>query len=185
MKKDADIKKVVVEVSGPELIVNPPPERFSRVVGKSGLGRVRQEYKNEKEEDCLPGVMLKQAILDACEFIPAMDGLKVRASIFVEGELVPLLYEQTRMRWDTFRIGLHSTMKQRRCYLDWKAMPTIQYDANNINETAILGLLSVAGERIGVGDWRLGKGGRFGGFKVRLVHGKQEIAHESAPARSA
>jgi len=61
-------------------------------------------------------------------------------------------------------------MKHRPKVNKWKCSFTVSLENDFLSKDNFQEILKHAGERVGVGDWRVGKGGPFGTFKVVSVN---------------
>lgn len=57
-------------------------------------------------------------------------------------------------------------------FREWSFDAPISYDTSQIkNEAQILNTLTAAGSYVGLGDWRIAKGGRYGAFRTEKIRG--------------
>ena len=57
-------------------------------------------------------------------------------------------------------------LKVRPCFPEWKCRFRVQIDETMVNAGALKSWIETCGKSIGIGDWRLDKGGEFGSFVI-------------------
>jgi hypothetical protein len=119
---------------------------------------------------CIPAEMMEAALVKAAT--QRRRGAKARAGLVVRDNLA-LTYEgptEPRALWadERFRlrapvrIGVNRVMRTRPMFRDWSAALVVEYLPALLNASDVRGFLVLAGEQVGVGDWRP----RFGRFWV-------------------
>jgi hypothetical protein len=120
---------------------------------------------------CIPAEMMEAALVKAAS--QERRGSKAKAGLVIRKDL-RLLYDgptdpvqlcsdpNFRLRCSV-RIGTARIMRTRPQFNTWKAELTIDYLPTILNPQDIRRFATVAGEQIGIGDWRP----RFGRFNVR------------------
>ena len=134
------------------------------------LGCLYMTYVNKKLVPCLPGTVLEAAIVGAGR--TRKMGKQVQSGVFVANDS-PLMYEgptdadelwkneEFRLRCPA-KVGTARIMRTRPKFSNWSANVTVSFHDSDIDGQTIEELMIVAGEIIGVGDWRP----RFGRFNV-------------------
>jgi len=117
-----------------------------------------------------PSIAFKQAAVRAGQFAD-MKMVFLRGAFHVDGELIPLEYDEVEMRTDMVRIGAGvADMRYRPGFKNWTVTLPITYNASVISSEQIINLFNIAGFAVGVGDWRptsKQSSGQFGRFEVR------------------
>lgn len=119
---------------------------------------------------CLPGEILEAAFLTAAK--KQKRGKQAQAGIICP-KSYPLVYDGKRKpeelwadpeyRWTVgARVQQNRVMRTRPIFREWSCKIELQYDDSLLNEEEVNHLVRVAGEIVGVGDWRP----KFGRFKV-------------------
>ena len=81
--------------------------------------------------------------------------------------LLPITFKKLEMHESYVRLsGKTADLRFRPIYTEWKCQVRIEYDATIIGPDSVLHLLTRAGRYVGVGDWRLEKGGDMGGYDI-------------------
>lgn len=121
-------------------------------------------------EPCIPGEMMEAVLVRAA--MKSKRGPNAKAGLIVERN-ARLEYEGPRepnALWNDERfqlrvpvkVGLSKVMRTRPRFDNWAAEITVSYHPSLLNASDINKFLIVAGEQIGIGDWRP----RFGRFVV-------------------
>lgn len=121
---------------------------------------------------CLPGEAVEACIIDGAR--KSREGKQASATILVE-QNAPLLFCGPRSPaalWadKTFclrvpaRVGAARVMRTRPKFTSWSAEVAVQFNTDLLNQSQVLKWLQVAGEQVGLGDWRP----RFGRFSVEV-----------------
>lgn len=123
-----------------------------------------------KGRPCIPAESMESALVRAAG--QERRAQKVRAGLFVADNL-KLEYEGNsdinelsqnedfRLRTGV-RVGSVRVMRTRPMFKAWSANLTIHYAPDLLNEADIINFVSVAGQQVGIGDWRP----RFGRFML-------------------
>lgn len=114
-----------------------------------------------------PAAAFKKAMVSACRFVDGMAMTVARGALHVMGDIIPLTYDELKMREDTVVLnGRTRDLRYRGEFRGWSAELTILYDASVVSAEQVVNLLNRAGFGVGVGDWRPEKNGSFGMFHV-------------------
>ena len=120
------------------------------------------------QEPCLPGELIEGTLVGAAK--KRRRGKQVTAGVWCEDNF-PLQYEGPRAPeeiWEDprFRLTTGVRVKQSRVmrtrprFEKWAADITLIFNDELVNQSEVLELLRIAGEQVGIGDWRP-KFGRF------------------------
>jgi len=121
----------------------------------------------EDGEYGFPAAAFKKAMVSACRFVDGMAMTVARGALHVMGDIIPLAYDELKMREDTVVLnGRTRDLRYRGEFRGWSAELTILYDASVVSAEQVGNLLNRAGFGVGVGDWRPEKNGSFGMFHV-------------------
>ena len=119
---------------------------------------------------CIPGEAMEAALIKAAQ--GARQGPKAKAGLVVRDDL-RLLYdgpkdpralwadERYRLRCGV-RVGTSRVMRTRPHFPTWQADLTVDYLPSMLNAQDVRNFVAVAGEQVGLGDWRP----RFGRFRI-------------------
>jgi len=127
------------------------------------------KYKNIKEQDCVPVMTVKKAMIEASTFSDDMTKKQSRGGFMIIGEYAPLDYGEVRMRTDMVRlsgIGRTPDIRFRAEYIDWSVDIVIEFNPRLITPDQLMYLLREAGSSIGICEWRTQKDGNYGSFSV-------------------
>lgn len=127
---------------------------------------------------CIPAEMMEAALVKAAA--QERRGAKARAGLVVRDDLgleydgprePRALWADARFRLRTqVRVGPSRVMRTRPMFREWSATLAVDYLPGLLNASDVRGLVALAGEQVGVGDWRP----RFGRFWA------EEVAAEGA-----
>jgi hypothetical protein len=126
-----------------------------------------------QQEPCLPGELLEGTLVEAAK--KRRRGKQVSAGVWCEQQF-PLQYEGPRepeVLWNDsrfrFTIGVrvqrNRVMRTRPRFEAWAADITVTFNDELLNQAEVLDLLRLAGEQVGIGDWRP----KFGRFVVEAT----------------
>jgi hypothetical protein len=125
------------------------------------------KYLDSRGRDCLRGIAVKKAIVKAARNLDGVDMTQLRGWIFIQGDLIPIHYEECVMREDLVKIGMGKTdLRWRPEYLNWYADVKVEYLANVITASQVINLLQHAGFSVGIHEWRPERDGDHGRFEV-------------------
>ena len=135
---------------------------------------------------CIPGEAMEAAIVKAAQ--GARQGPKAKAGLMVRDDL-RLQYDgpkDPRALWDDprfrlrcgVRIGTSRIMRTRPHFPTWEAELVIDYLPGMLNPQDVRNFVVVAGEQVGVGDWRP----RFGRFRLDEVNTATSGDERSEPS---
>lgn len=155
------------------------PKRKMNAAEKAGslkhdpLQEFRDSAKYSVEDDghllCLPATAFKSAIRSAALVIPGATKSQIGRLTYIDGEEVGVFGKPSMMMSVVRSADINHTPDIRtRCAIkEWCAKLTIVYCVPILTGKSVRNLLSVAGEVIGVGDFRPEKGaGAFGRFEI-------------------
>lgn len=128
-------------------------------------------YIDEKGRDCIRGASFKHAMVDAASFTKGATKVKLRGGVFIHGDdLLPIKYDRIRNREDVTRVGNSfskvADLRYRPEYFDWSVQIILRYMPNVVTLDQALTYLQLAGQCIGVGEWRPQRNGVHGTFRV-------------------
>jgi hypothetical protein len=118
-----------------------------------------------------PSTAFKSACVDAARLIDGITMTAVRQMFYIKHELVKIVGEPA-MREDMVRVGGKgpgtgsADIRWRGYFEEWSAVLEVEFLRDHITQDEIVNLINHAGATVGVGEWRLQKGGNFGLFRV-------------------
>lgn len=131
-------------------------------------------YRMDDDSPGFPTLAFKQATVSAARFYGkevTMTGL--RQVLFFEGQIgqdgVPLtqIEGEAQMAEDVVRLGRNGTdLRYRPRFLDWKASLVVTYVKSALTRESVLSLIDAGGMGVGVGEYRVERGGDFGCYRV-------------------
>lgn len=130
------------------------------------------KYKNEKDQDCIPVMTVKKAMIEASTFSDDMTKKQTRGGFFILGEYAPLDFDEVRMRKDMVRlsgIGRTPDIRFRAEYLGWSVDLVIEFNPRLITPDQLMYLLREAGSSVGICEWRIQKDGNYGAFSIEAL----------------
>lgn len=131
------------------------------------------KYKDAKGRDCVRAAFFKNAIVSACRFAEDLKMTVIRGALFVEGDLLPINFENCVMREDTVRVGMGTAdLRYRPEYQGWSVDLVLEYNANVLTSEQVLNLVRLAGFSVGICEWRPEKNGDFGRFDIDMTSAK-------------
>lgn len=152
-------------------------------------------YRDEAGTCCFPTVAFRSALiagLKGKKIVPRSGGRRVSApaafkpAVFVDpdrGDLAPLLDPTTRKPLTNYVIDTRRAVVQRNGvarsrprFNRWALILPLLIDTDVLAPEIVEQELDDAGRIIGVGDFRIEKGGPFGGFSAKLVAAKAKAA---------
>lgn len=131
--------------------------------------------RNTNGDVCIPPTSFKNGMLDASLPIKGLVKKRLMGMIWVEGGSILLKYDKMEPRMDVVRLpnGMPD-VRFRPMFNDWSARMLIGY-SETLQTEVIVDLLARAG-RLGVGEFRPGRNGTFGTYKVtRNITDDKEI----------
>lgn len=175
------ILSVALEVSGTaDLIQNRFAQKSVEQMLRKHMGiSVQRESKKPREvlEDAtvyntdgkvsLPPTGFKLAMISAATQLKGLKKTQLRTALFVQGNSIPITYDQMVPRMDITRtsgIGRTPDVRFRPSFQNWKARLIIQF-GDTLSVQSVVDLLNRGGQ-VGVGEWRPEKNGVFGTFRV-------------------
>jgi len=137
----------------------------------------RAIIRNVEGAVCIPPMAIKKAMLTASLPIKSLKKTQLRPQLRVEGNSLPITYDEMIPRMDMVRLaGVSRTpdVRFRPMFTGWKARMIISFDESLQIET-VIDLLNRAG-KVGVGEWRPERDGTFGTYKVvRNIKDEKEL----------
>jgi hypothetical protein len=137
----------------------------------------RAIIRNVKGDVCIPVMAIKKGMLTASLPIKSLKKTQLRPMLRVEGNAIPITYEEMVPRMDMVRLaGVSRTpdVRFRPMFTGWKARMIISFD-DALKVETVIDLLNRAG-KVGVGEWRPERDGTFGTYKVvRNIIDKKEL----------
>jgi len=128
-------------------------------------------YKTEDGKDGFPASGFKKGMVEVAPYLPNLDKKRIRGSVQIIGNIVPLKYKSKVVNQATVRInrGLSGDIRFRPEYREWSCELMIRFNESLISAEQVINLLNYAGFQIGVGDWRPDKNGSFGMYHVETA----------------
>jgi hypothetical protein len=111
---------------------------------------------------------IKGAMAEAALATPGLNKVDVHRFVYLPNEFVPL-YGRPYLKMDVVRqAGMNRTpdIRTRAFFQKWAAEVEFSFVTPQLSRHSVLTLLYNAGEIVGIGDDRIGKGGSRGGFRV-------------------
>jgi len=118
----------------------------------------------------IPTMAFKGAMVETARILPGVNMTDLRQAIFVE-PTQDLLLPIREMEWQvhTVRAVIQkaAVLRSRPLFpAGWRVTVPIRFNAGALTATDVANLLNLAGDCVGVGDWRPSKNGEYGRFKV-------------------
>lgn len=118
-----------------------------------------------------PAIAFKKAMASAAYRLGiSKDKVSILGSMFIKGvenDLVEIKCNKIEMVEDMVKIGNGSSdLRYRPYFYDWSAVLVIEYNATILIPEQIATYIRGAGFAVGVGDWRVEKGGQYGMFDL-------------------
>lgn len=187
------IKRVTIPVRGiTPLVVNQWSEKAKQAMrdAQQKKARSKKEAKDPQAcfegakyidpktgEDCVRARFFKAAMVAAGRFVDGVNMTQLRMSIFVEGDVLPLEFDECIMDESMVRNANGvADIRYRPMYTNWATEFTIQYHANDLTLSQVILLVREAGQRVGICEGRPEKSatldwGRFD-IDMKRVAGK-------------
>jgi len=186
-RSEPSVTRLPVAVVGRYALLTHNPEQM---LSQRRGGKGKQEIPSPEDEAkaglyllngiChLPGIAFRNAIINAASKhrMPGVRGsiASYVAHILVEPEFVPILNPDTWLPYTATEYTVYAQravvqkqgiIRARPRFDKWAAEFQIVYAPALVDADALLGVLDDAGQRIGVGDYRMARGGPFGRFGV-------------------
>lgn len=130
-------------------------------------------YLNESNEPCIPGFVLEACIISKGGAARKEKMGKESAAAFWCLEDAPLIYDGPKDPEELWKekqfvfqamvhIGTSTVKRTRPVFREWSAEITVQFNEQLLDESMVRRWVEVAGEQVGLMDWRP----RFGRFSV-------------------
>ena len=116
-----------------------------------------------------PAIGFKMAAVNACRLVDDFPMTNARQMFFVmadEGDLIKIDGEP-RLREDMVVVGQRKPdIRYRGEFREWSATLKIDFDARVISAEQIANLFALAGNSVGIGEWRPERNGDKGRFRI-------------------
>ncbi len=127
-----------------------------------------------------PAAAFKNAMVSACRYVAGINMTYATGAFHVDADMIEIRNAKPVMREDVVRLNNGprpvSDLRYRAEFPSpWKMTIPITFNQNAINAQSIANLLNIAGQNIGVGEWRPERKGNFGRFRVTGFVGEQQI----------
>lgn len=99
-------------------------------------------------------------------------GLRVRFEVDFEHNVPGVGFEEVAMnaKWTTdVKVGQSRIMRTRAKFDEWSARFTVDVDDQQVDKSQLETWVEIAGQQIGIGDWRPDKSGFYGTFELVSV----------------
>jgi len=131
------------------------------------------QYRLDDGRHAFPAIGIKKAMVLAGQRFGAEKGTELYGAFTIPGEFLPLeIAAEPRMRSDRVVLSGASrtaSIAYRPEYWPWAIVVPISFNATFISLDQIINLLTMAGQSVGIGDWRVDKKGNFGTWDVADV----------------
>ena len=142
------------------------------------------KYLDINGDDAILASAVKNAMVTACTSEASMKKVMARQAFFVFGvedmERPKIIFDKEndgKMRDDMVRLsgsGSKADVRFRPCYYNWQADVVIEYNAKVISRDQTLNLLALAGDAVGIFEWRPEKNGDYGRFEIGDIEDLEE-----------
>lgn len=120
-----------------------------------------------------PAIAFKDATVGGARFYSGvtMTALKqflfFRGEIGVDGQAMVRIDGEPKMREDVVKVGRNGTdLRYRPEFPEWSTTLEVVYVTSALTRGSVLSLIDAGGMGIGIGEWRPGKDGDFGTFRI-------------------
>jgi hypothetical protein len=127
---------------------------------------------------CIPPIAIKKSMMTACSQVKNVKATHFKQQVFIEGNSIPMTYEDMIPRIDIVRVGPQKNpdIRFRPEFVNWKARLVIAHSELIQSET-VLDLITRAGQGVGLLEWRPDKIGSFGTYSIlRCISDTKEYA---------
>jgi len=177
-------EKIVVEITGttPLLMEKMDMDVVERYNLKKGKKLSEKDDKLEEDKyDAkkyfddngklgIPATAFLKGMTEVAPYIDGMDKKKVRGSVRILGDIIPIKYKEEfkDVKWGRTS-GMTKAPRKiiRPKFTEWSCKLEIIFNATNISAEQIVNLLNWAGFQMGVGGFRPEKSGNFGQYEVK------------------
>ena len=124
---------------------------------------------NMRGEVCIPPTAIKKSMLTALANIKTDKSWQVKQAVFVDALSVPVKFESMQPRLDMVRtsgVNRVPDVRFRPQFNDWEATVVVVYGSDCVSLDLVLNLLQLAGDGVGIGEWRPEKSGTSGRFRI-------------------
>ena len=129
-----------------------------------------KKYLDDNGKIGFPATGFLKGMVEVAPYIDGMDKKKVRGSVRILGDIIPIKYskEVTDTKWGRTSGMTRAPRKiVRPKFTDWSCKLEIVYNATNLSAEQIINLLNWAGFQMGIGGFRPEKSGNFGQYQVK------------------
>lgn len=132
--------------------------------------------RNVKSEICMKPVAFKSGMCSAADGLKNLKMAQIKRRLYVEGESIPITYDERVDRMDMVRVGGKAPdVRFRPSFYGWKCRLIIVF-SDSMSIDTVVDLLNRAGP-LGIGEWRMERNGSFGKFRIaRQIVDEKEIA---------
>lgn len=117
---------------------------------------------------CMPSSALKAAICNAALVVPGAKRAEMNRLLYVPGDYFPI-YGTPMLHMSVVRssdMNRTPDVRTRVIVPKWAAKIIVHYTRPIISLDTVKNLVAAAGITIGIGDWRIEKGGSMGGYRI-------------------
>lgn len=195
--KRISTQETVITLEGDTLLINRFHEKAKQIILDTQEAKAKEltkpkhklrdkqesyelaKYLNREGKDSIPVLMVKQAVVSARKFAGLALTEEFLNGVFYikcdQDGLIPLTYSKVEMEargeGQPVQVGPWNAKKPdfryRPLYSNWSVSLHISYRADLIKIDSLLALFENAGFSVGIGEWRPGRNGYHGTFKVR------------------
>ncbi len=178
-----DVRTLKVHVVGiSPLMVSQWSEKAKRQMAEaqSGVPKNRKlpprDPQQEFEDSCprladgryaFSAAAFRLAAVAACRHVDGLAMTAARSLFFVTEDLVPIKGKPVMDTRAVRQADGGMNLRYRARFDEWEATLTIRFNGASTSAEQILNLLVLAGEFVGVGEYRVERGGNYGRFTVR------------------
>jgi len=167
-------KSLLMNRMNPETMEDMTRKQTGQTVEKKKIRDLYKEVEMKKHFTSngkigFPACAFKSAMVEGAVYIDSLDKKRVKGSVQVLGDILPLKYKTEKInKATTYDSGINRSPREtwRPQYDDWSCELTIQFNKSQISASQIVELLKIAGFHIGIGSWSPQHSGNFGMFQV-------------------
>jgi hypothetical protein len=120
-----------------------------------------------------PVIAFKAATVGGARFYSGVTMTQLKQCMFFRGEVgddgrgMARIEGEPHMREDTVTVGRGGhDLRYRPEFAEWKTTLTVVYVKSMLTRESVLSLIDAGGMGVGVGEWRVEKGGDFGTYQL-------------------
>lgn len=158
--------KAIKEISGKRQKTDADFEQMAKLEFLGGLYL-------DANGPCWPGDVIEGSVVNGAK--KRKEGPKAKSGLIVT-KPSSLIYDGPRdpeelLKDDNFRcaalvrIGQSKVVRTRPCFNQWSCVVEVEYEDGIANKSMVVAWFEIAGQQVGVGDWRP----RYGRFSAKLV----------------